>query len=334
MMKQALNQILDKQDMTELNIMKIAKELLLQQCPELIAAFLVSLRSKGETIDEITGFVRFLQHEMVRVNVPFPVMDIVGTGGDHSNTINISTASAIVAASAGVKIAKHGNRSVSSLCGSADVITELGIPLLSQPEQIQKCIEKAGIGFMFAPNFHPAMKVFAPVRQALKIRTIFNMIGPLLNPANAQSLMIGVYSQDLLFKLADVLQRIGHKNAFIFHGQGLDELSCLGPAEYIHVTGQGQSYGTLDPKNYGLAPCKLEDLKGGNAKENARTLIEIFQGKQGSISNSIALNAGVAQFLYGTATSIEEGIEHSKHLIKLEKPYETLMQWREVCQQF
>lgn len=334
MMKLTLNQLLDKQDMTESNIMKIAKELLLQQCPELIAAFLVSLRSKGETVDEITGFVRFLQYEMVKVDIPFPVMDIVGTGGDHSNTINISTASAIVAASAGVKIAKHGNRSVSSMCGSADVISALGIPLLSTPDQIKKCVESAGIGFMFAPNFHPAMKVFAPVRQILKIRTIFNMIGPLLNPAGAQSLMIGVYSQDLMIKLANVLERIGHHNAFIFHGQGIDELSCLGSAEYIHVTRKGQSFGTLNPKYYGLPSCSLEELKGGNAQENAQTLIEVFQGKQGPISDSIALNAGVAQFIFGLARSIEEGIEQSKHLIKIGKPYETLMKWREVCKVF
>lgn len=333
-MKQILNQLIEKENLSAHAIIDVIKDLVLHQSPELIAAFLISLRSKGESVDEMKGLVNFMQDEMLKVEVPFQTMDIVGTGGDHSNTVNLSTASAIVAASCGVKIAKHGSRSVSSQCGSADVIQALGLPLLDNPQHVTECIQKAGIGFMFAPHFHPVMKVFSPVRRSLKVRTIFNMIGPLLNPANAKFLMIGVYHRDLMSKLADVLQSSGQNNALIFHGQGMDELTCVGPAEYIHVGKDTRTQGIIDPRIYGLPTCTLEDLQGGNAETNAKILEDVFQGKSCPVSHSIALNAGVAQYLFGTVSSIEEGIMKSQYALKEGKPYETLETWRNVCKGF
>ncbi len=293
------------------------------------AAFLMLMRAKGETVDELFGVIEGMRNLMVRISVNCPVLDIVGTGGDGAHTLNISTASAILAASCGVKIAKHGNRSVSSLCGSADVLDILGVNIQSTPEQIGRSIEEIGIGFMFAPKFHPALMHLKEVRKGLGTRTLFNVIAPLLNPAQAQHLMLGVFNEDLLEIAASLLLRLNSSRSFVFHGCGLDELSCVGPSKVIEVSENGVHRFVLDPAEFGLNYCHLEDLKGKDARYNADKIIEAFSGEDSPFADTIALNAGVAIYLYGKAESIIEGIDKAKTHLRGKKANELLIRWRE-----
>ena len=296
--------------------------------PHQIAAFLMLMGSKGETVDELLGVIEEMQRQMVQVAVSCPVLDIVGTGGDGAHTLNISTASALLAASCGVKIAKHGNRSVSSLCGSADVLEALGINIDQTPEQVQRSIEEIGIGFMFAPHFHPALKNLKEIRRGLGIRTLFNIIAPLLNPARAEHLMLGVFSEDLLGTASSVLQRLQTRRSFVFHGCGLDELSCVGPSKVIEVTQEGMRAFVLDPTSFGLKRCSLEDLRGQGAEYNAEKILEALNGKESPFADTIALNAGVALYLYGKAGSIQEGIAIAQTQLKEKRAIDTLNKWR------
>lgn len=334
MLKEVLQQLVERKDLSQSEVSESVQELLSNSSAAEIAAFLVLLKAKGETVEEITGVIQAMQQKMVPVNYPGKLLDIVGTGGDNAHTINISTGSALVAASCGVKIAKHGNRSVSSLCGAADVLQELGITLNLTASQIAECLETIGIAFLFAPEFHPAMKVIAPVRRSLKLRTVFNLVGPLLNPARAKYMMIGVYDPLLLRTLPKVLQNMGTEHSLFFHGQGLDELSCVGPVQYAEVASTEITYGVLDPQTYGLKKCTVEDLKGGTAKENANVLEEILQGQPGPIADTLALNAGVALYLYGFVNDIGAGIEQAQNSLENGRPYQLLNQWRALCQTF
>jgi anthranilate phosphoribosyltransferase len=303
-------------------------EVLTDANPFQITAFLMLMRAKGETVDELLGIIEEMRSLMVHVPVAHPVLDIVGTGGDGAHTLNISTASAILAASCGVKIAKHGNRSVSSLCGSADVLDALGIDIHCKPEQIVRSIEEIGIGFMFAPEFHPALKHLKEVRKGLGTRTLFNIIAPLLNPAKAQHLMLGVFNEKLLDIVASVLLRLNARRSFVFHGCGLDELSCIGPSKVLEVTKEGIHSFILDPVSLGLNRCSLDDLRGKDAKYNAKKIVETFDGIEGPFADTIALNAGVAVYLYGNAESIESGIAIAKSHLKEKKANELLSRWR------
>jgi anthranilate phosphoribosyltransferase len=296
--------------------------------PYQTAAFLMLMRSKGETVDELLGFIEAMREKMVRVPVRSPVLDIVGTGGDGAHTLNISTASAILAASCGVKIAKHGNRSVSSLCGSADVLEALGIPFDIPPEQIARCIEEIGIGFCFAPQFHPALQQLKEVRKALSSRTLFNIIAPLLNPAHAQHFILGVFDEALLEIVATLLHRLNVKRSMVFHGCGLDELSCIGPAHVLEVSDQGIHRTILDPQEFGLKPCTLSDLQGKDARYNADKILEALRGKKSPFADTIALNAGVAIYLYAKAKTIQDGIEIAKMHLQMKKGEELLNSWR------
>lgn len=299
-----------------------------------IAAFLSLLSAKGETVAEVSGIVASMQHHMVQVQENHDVLDIVGTGGDGANTVNISTASSIVAAAAGCRVAKHGNRSVSSKSGSADVLEELGVQLLLSPKGVLNCVDEAGIGFMFAPNFHPAMKIVGPVRKAMKIRTVFNVIGPLLNPCLAKCAVIGVYELNLLDLMAEVLISTGVKRAVVVHTEGLDEYSNTGVSQVIEVKGGQKERYAFDPKaELGMPKAEISDLRGGDARYNADIIRRVLSGElEGPITNAIALNAGVGCYVYGVADSVKEGVDLAKGVLKTGKPLHTLETWAAVSQ--
>lgn len=275
-----------------------------------IGAFLLALRAKGEKPEEIAGFVRGMRKaaNTIRPKVPFRLVDTCGTGGDGLNTINVSTAAAIVTAAAGVPVAKHGNRAVTSMSGSSDVLEALGIKVDMAPEPVKKTIEEVGIGFMFAPVFHPAMKRVAGIRKKLGVRTVFNILGPLTNPAGAKGQIIGVFDKRLCEPIACALAELGTEQALVVHGEGMDEISNTGEtfvAELKH--GKVSTY-TLTPESLGMMRAKPEDIIGGSPKENARDLLRIFKGQKGPKRDLIVMNAAAALYVSGIVGSIRQAI--------------------------
>ena len=285
-----------------------AMEALLDAEQTQIAAFLVLLRAKGETASEMAGLARAMQSRAVLVNAGDDVLDIVGTGGDDAGTVNISTGSCVLAAAAGAKVAKHGSRSVSSLCGSGDVLEALGVEIELGPEGMVKCIEECGIGFMFAPRYHPAMAKVSPVRKQLKVRTAFNLLGPMLNPAHSKYALVGVYSTSVQHLMADSLMKLGMKKALVVHSMGLDELTPAGPADVVEVTPKGTRSYTFEPKDVGVKACTLADLRGGNPQTNATMLRDALGGQKGPVAETLILNAGVAMAAAAQAKDVAEGI--------------------------
>lgn len=273
------------------------------------SAFLALLHAKGETDAEILGVIKAMRQHMLSVEMPTPVLDIVGTGGDGFNTINISTGSALLASSCGVKIAKHGNRSVSSLSGSADVLEALGFDLSLSPTQAQHQVAEYHFTFLFAPQYHPVMAKVKALRKQLGLPSVFNLVGPLLNPAKAEYMMIGVANPALLSIFAKVAQAIGVRRAMIFHCQGLDEICPVGEVSVVEVNGNILKAYTFDAQDYGMARCSIEDLQGGDAEVNAEILCRALSGESSAIADTLVLNAGIALHLYGLASSIAEGIE-------------------------
>lgn len=296
------------------------------------AAFLTLLRSKPETAEELYGFVSALKQQMQRISVPSPVLDIVGTGGDGANTVNISTGSAILAASCGVKIVKHGNRAVSSLAGSADVLEALGININLSPEKISTGIEKLGIGFCFAPQFHPALAKLRMLRKNLQIATTFNLLGPLLNPAEPQYILLGVMRENLMENMAKTLQMLGVNHGMIVFGNGLDEMSCLGPMKILEVKQHSISEKTIDPAPLGFSYCRKEDLKGGDADTNAQILLNVFKKGNNSdyraVADTLILNAGTAIYLYGLQNSLLAGVEQARETLYRGNAYQLLQEWK------
>jgi anthranilate phosphoribosyltransferase len=328
MLGKMIEKLLKREDLSKEESALALLDMLAGANPHQIAAFLLLIRAKGESVEELHGIVEVMRSRMVRVQAATAVLDIVGTGGDGAHTLNISTASAILAASCGVKIAKHGNRSVSSSAGSADVLEALGIALHQSPEQIGRSIEEIGIGFMFAPDFHPAFKQLKEIRKGLGTRTLFNMIGPLLNPAGAQHFMLGVCSRDFVEITASLLSRLNVGKSLVFHGCGLDELSCMGPSYVIEVLGEEKRELVIDPLHFGLKRCSLEDLRGQSAQYNAQKLLKTFAGEEGAFADTIALNAGFAAYLYGVTKTPEEGVELARAHLKEKKALHLLEQWR------
>jgi anthranilate phosphoribosyltransferase len=319
-----IEKLIEGMDLTTQESEAAIHEILKGANPHQTAAFLALLRAKGETAEELLGMAQAMQGFMIPVSLGYPVLDIVGTGGDKANTINISTGASILAASCGVKIAKHGSRSASSLCGSADVLEALGVRFSSTPEEVSQQIAEMGFAFLFAPHFHPAMKEIKQIRSGLGLRTAFNVLGPILNPAGAEYQLIGVSHPELLELVAAVLQRLGTKRSLVFHGCGLDELSCMGPAQVLDVTAEGIRKFTLDPEALGLKKCSLEDLQGGDAKENAQKLQRLLKGEEEGAADTLILNAAVAIHLYGLAPSIEEGIVIARENLKNGNAYRLL----------
>ena len=283
-----------------------------------IAAFLTALRLKGETPDEITGFAETMRQKATRIDPgPGTVVDTCGTGGDSKGTFNISTAAALVVAGAGVTVAKHGNRSVSSCCGSADVLEALGVNVQASPELVQKSLHQAGIGFLFAPALHRTMKHAVGPRKEIGIRTIFNILGPLANPAGAEVQILGVFRKDLTAVMAEVLGKLGCRRAMVVHGEdGMDEITTTGASHVAEwVDGEVCEY-TVHPEDFGIPVGTLDELRGGDAKENARIILELLDGKKGGKQDIVLLNAGAALHAAGRADSIREGIELARQTIE------------------
>jgi anthranilate phosphoribosyltransferase len=309
--QQALANLLDGLDLSRGDARKVMHTIMSGEAtPAQIGGFLVALRLKGETAEEITGCAEAMRAHVLPVNPKRDdLVDTAGTGGDGGKTFNISTAAALVAAAAGAGVAKHGNRSVSSQSGSADVLESLGFELELAPERIAQSIDELGFGFMFAPTHHPSMKHAAPVRRELAARTIFNVLGPLTNPAGARAQIIGVYSPLLVPVIADVLAALGARRAFVVHGAGgIDELSPTGPNLLYEVFAGDVRRREIDPLDLGVERCDPDELRGGTADENALKIREVFAGGNGGRRSAILLNAAGAIAAAGHAEDLREGL--------------------------
>ncbi|GLS29675.1 anthranilate phosphoribosyltransferase [Mesorhizobium albiziae] len=275
--------------------------------PSQIGAFLMALRVRGETVDEISGAVATMRDKMLTVEAPEDAIDIVGTGGDGSHSVNISTASAFVIAGCGVPVAKHGNRGLSSQTGAADVLMALGVKIDLPPEAIGHCIREAGVGFMFAPAHHPAMKHVGPTRVELGTRTIFNLLGPLSNPAGVKRQMVGVFSPEWVEPLAETLKALGAERAWVVHGDGFDEITTTGETRVAELSDGAIKSFTVNPEDIGLSRHKREALKGGDAAYNAHALREVLSGTPGAYRDTVLMNAGAALVVAGTAATLKDG---------------------------
>lgn len=299
-----------------------------------IAAFLTALRMKGETVDELVGFTRVMREKAV----PFwegasaaAVVDTCGTGGDRSGTFNISTAAAFVAAGAGAKVAKHGNRSISSRCGSADVLEALGVDIQMPPERLRRAIDEAGIAFLFAQAFHRSMKHVMPARTAIRIRTVFNFLGPLSNPAGAAFQVVGVNDASIVELMASALGRLGSRHAFVVHGEGgLDEVSIAGPTSVIEVVGNDLRHMWIKPGDFGIPSSPLEAIQGGDAGENVRIIREVLEGKAGAHRDAVLINAMFAIRAAGLATGLPESLELAADAVDSGRALGTLERLREL----
>ncbi len=282
-----------------------------------MAALLVALRMKGETPDEIAGAAQALRSRAVRVEVSLErLIDTCGTGGDGSQTFNISTAAALVAAAGGARVAKHGNRAVSSKCGSADVLQALGVEVELTPQAVASCIDEVGIGFLFAPRHHGAMKHVAPVRKELGLRTLFNLLGPLANPAGARRQLLGVYDRRQVNVLAQTLAELGCDRAFVVHGAGgLDEISTSGPTLICEVRDGSVRSFEISPEDAGIERAPLSALRGGDAAENAALLRGVLRGEPGARRSAVVLNAGAALAAAGVCETIPEGARLAERVI-------------------
>ena len=292
-----------------------------------IASLITALRVKGETVTEITAAAEVMRRKATRIETESDALlvDTCGTGGDQSHTFNISTATAFVVAGAGIKVAKHGNRSVSSTCGSADVCEAMGININLSAKQVGAAINTVGMGFLFAPNLHGTMKHAIGPRKEIGIRTIFNLLGPLTNPAAAQVQVLGVYNQSLTTQLAAVLGRLGSRRALVVHGEdGIDEITTTGNTYISEWNGREVSSYTVHPKDFGLPLCRLEDIRGGSAKENAGIIVDLLQGRASAYLDIVLLNAGAALYAAGSATDIAQGIDMARQTILAGKATEKL----------
>ena len=281
-----------------------------------IAGFLVALKMRGETVEEITGAASVMRQKATMVTAPRGAIDTCGTGGDGSGTFNISTCVAFVAAGGGVPVAKHGNRAVSSKSGSADVLRELGVNLELSPDAVATCLAEAGLGFLFAPAHHAAMRHVAPVRQELGVRTIFNLLGPLSNPAGTKCQLIGVFARDWIRPMAETLRNLGSDRVWVVHGSdGLDELTTTGASHVAALADGAVKTFDVTPADAGLATASADDLKGGDAKQNAAALRAVLQGEKGPYRDITLLNAAAAFIVAGKAETLAEGARLAEHSI-------------------
>lgn len=282
-----------------------------------IGGFLVAMRLKGETIEEIASFTRVMREKATLVDAGSPlVLDTCGTGGDGSGTFNISTISAFVAAGAGITVAKHGNRSVSSKCGSADVLIELGVNIDIPPDKVSECLNKLGIAFLFAPKFHASMKYAIGPRRELGIRTFFNILGPMTNPAGAKRQLMGIYSEELVQTVAGVLADLGCERGFVVHGHdGLDEMTTTDVSTVAEVISDSVNLRTVDPLDYGIARATLDDLKVSTVSENAAIFKEVLSGERGPKRDIVVLNSAFAICAGGAAETPEEGLRLAEESI-------------------
>ncbi|PCJ18171.1 MAG: anthranilate phosphoribosyltransferase [Candidatus Cloacimonadota bacterium] len=330
-MKLILEQLIEKQSLTKLESYELMMKVMSGEFSESeISALLICLRIKGETVDELTGFVQAMREKMNRIELSRDAIDLCGTGGDGLSTFNVSTCASFVVAGAGIAVAKHGNRSVSSKSGSADVLEHLGVSITMPSDLVKKCVEEIGLGFLFAPNYHPAMKHVMPVRKSLKLRTVFNMLGPLLNPCMVKMQVIGVYDKSLTSLMANVLKSLGSKRALIVHGKdGMDEFTSC-DSSYVTELNEDKIL------NYELSPSDLlikkslrEDLSGDSPIENAQIILDILNGKQGPKSDIVCINSAKALEISKSIT-YEKAYNLAKDSILSGKALKILEKLREV----
>ncbi|MBI5025286.1 MAG: anthranilate phosphoribosyltransferase [Nitrospirae bacterium] len=317
MIKEAIKLLADDIHLSEEEMMNAMRDVMEGQATDAqIASFLTALRIKGETVEEITGAAKIMREKATKIRAPKDTVDTCGTGGDMAHTFNISTTSALIVAACGVPVAKHGNRSVSSRCGSADVLEALGVKIDLPPEKVERCLEETGFGFLFAPLFHPAMKYAIGPRKEMGIRTIFNILGPLTNPAGAERQVLGVYSDELTEPIALVLGNLGARHAFIVHGEdGLDEITVTDATKISELNnGRVDTY-YIAPEDVGLKRARREDLLGGNTEENARIILAILRGEKGPRRDIAAINAAAALVAGGKVKTLKEGIEKAAEAI-------------------
>ncbi|KPJ64112.1 anthranilate phosphoribosyltransferase [candidate division KD3-62 bacterium DG_56] len=311
MIQEVLRSVVEGQDLAAEQAYGVMMEIMSGEAlPSQMAGLLTALRMKGETVEEITGFAQAMRdHAVVIKPRAHPLVDTCGTGGDVIKTFNVSTAAALVAAGAGVTIAKHGNRSVTSRCGSADVLEALDVKIDLGPAEVEQCIDEVGIGFMFAPLFHPAMKHALPTRQELAIRTVFNILGPLTNPARAHAQVLGVPSPALTETMAGVLRNLGIERALVVHGlDGLDEISNLGETQITEVRDGRLVTDQVAPEQFGMARATAADIRSGTPRENAALLLEVFDGEQSPARDIVLLNAAAAIVAGALADDLSNGV--------------------------
>ncbi len=317
-MKQIIEQLLDGQNLTRVQANEVMLAIMSGEYNDAqIAGFLIALRAKGETVDEITGFALAMREKMVTVPLKSPAIDLCGTGGDARGTFNISTTATFVVAGAGVKVAKHGNRSMTSKSGSADVLQALGVSIERTIEEVAEDIEKTGLGYLFAPAYHPAMKHAIGARKSLATRTVFNILGPLCNPADVKAQAMGIFHADLTEVQAKVLKELGSTNVMVFYGRdGLDEISTTAPTRISQMIDGGDviTY-ELDAQKLGLTRVTLENLQGGEPPENAEIIWEILSGNHGPKRDIVTLNAAAGIMVGGHARDLKEGLEFAERSI-------------------
>ncbi len=326
MIKEAIQKVVTGQNLTFDEAEQVMDEIMGGEASQIqMSAYLTALSLKGETIDEITASASGMRRHCIRLLHDMDVLEIVGTGGDKSNSFNISTTSALVVSAAGVPVAKHGNRAASSKCGAADVLEALGVDITIPPEKSTQLLEKIGICFLFAQNYHIAMKYVAPVRKELGIRTVFNILGPLSNPAGANMQLLGVYEEELVEPMAHVLSQLGVKNAMVVYGtDGLDEISMSAPTSVCEVrNGSFRKY-VIEPEQFGMKKCRKEELTGGTPEENAKITRAILSGEKGPKTDAVILNSAAALYVADPDLTMEEAVKKVKEVIDSGKASEQL----------
>jgi len=346
MIVEAIRKVVEGKDLTRDEAFAVMDSIMSGQATDAqIAAFLTALRMKGETVEELVGFARVMREKVSLVKTRHRVqaslsgtdremlVDTCGTGGDATGTFNVSTATAFVAAGAGIPVAKHGNRSVSSLCGSADVVEALGVRLDLPPERVGKCVDEVGIGFCYAPLLHKAMKYVMLARKEIRIRTVFNILGPLTNPARASAQVIGVYDGRLTAVMAQVLKELGTVRAFVVHGEdGLDEISNTCESRISEVRSNEVRTYMVRPEDFGLPRARIADLQGGSVADNAEIIRRILKGERGPKRDIVVLNAGAAIAAGGKAEDIPSGIAMAQHSVDSGAALDRLSRLVEFCQ--
>ena len=340
MIKEAIAKVVEKQDLSETEMIDVMNQIMGGEATSAqIGSFITALRIKGETIPEIIGAARVMRSRATPIQVGAgididrddididreTILDTCGTGGSGTRSFNISTTVALVVAACGVKVAKHGNRSVSSSCGSADVLEELGVKLDVSPEKVANLIAEVGVGFLYAPALHGAMKHAIGPRREIGIRTIFNILGPLTNPAGADRQVLGVYRRELVEPLAQVLMQLGCRRGFVVRGEdGMDEITLTGTTHIAAIQGESVELHTVAPEYFGFGRCRLEDLQGGDARQNAAIVHEVLAGEAGPKLDIVLLNSAYALVAAGVASGIDQGIETARDAISSGRAKETL----------
>ena len=317
MIREAIARVVDGGTLSEAESRAVMEEIMEGRATDAqIAAFLVALRMRGETVEELVGAANAMREKATEVPIGVDAVDTCGTGGDGAGTFNISTVAAFVVAGAGVPVAKHGNRSVSSRCGSADLLEALGIRLDLPPETLARCVEEVGIGFLFAPLLHRAMKHAIGPRREIGVRTLFNLLGPVTNPAGVRRQVLGVYSPDRVEQMAEVLKDLGTKRALVVHGDGMDEVTICGPTLVGELKDRGVRTYQVVPEDFGFRRVELRELSGGDTRTNAEIAEGVLKGEPGPKRDVVVLNAGAAIWIGGKASSWEEGVQMAQEAIE------------------